>query len=96
LAKVHRTFASASLGFSQGECPNGEIPIGEVPATPQSGLFERLKKDSDHRKIVVQVDYSENFPLNYQDAVQSAHWNIKTLSILHRMYGVKQIAFHLH
>ena len=47
----------------------------------QSSVFERSKRKSNDRKVVVQVDYSENFPLNYQDAVQSAHWNIKTLSI---------------
>ncbi|CAF0750698.1 unnamed protein product [Didymodactylos carnosus] len=47
----------------------------------QSSLFERLKENTDDRKVLLQVDYAENFAMDHQDAIQSSHWNTKTLSI---------------
>jgi hypothetical protein len=39
-----------------------------------------LKTNVSTTKIVVQVDYSENFAIGFQDEVQSAHWSKKQLS----------------
>jgi hypothetical protein len=47
----------------------------------QSSLFERVKENTDDRKVLLQVDYAENFAMDQQDAIQSAYWNTKTLSI---------------
>ncbi|CAF1333633.1 unnamed protein product [Didymodactylos carnosus] len=47
----------------------------------QSKLFEESKSAADDKKIVVQVDYSENFSLEEQDEVQSAHWATKSIAI---------------
>ncbi|CAF1101340.1 unnamed protein product [Adineta ricciae] len=47
----------------------------------QSNYFEKLKADVTDEKIVLQVDFSENFNMKEQDEVQSAHWNSKSLSI---------------
>ncbi len=47
----------------------------------QSKFFEESKINASNKKIVVQVDYSENFETKQQDEVQSAHWNSKSISI---------------
>ncbi|CAF4225042.1 unnamed protein product, partial [Rotaria sordida] len=41
----------------------------------QSKFFEESKTNTDNKKIVIQVDYSENFEIKQQDEVQSAHWS---------------------
>ncbi|CAF0865081.1 unnamed protein product [Didymodactylos carnosus] len=46
----------------------------------QSKYSEQLKSEVTDEKVVIQVDLAENFGLNEQDEIQSAHWNIKTLS----------------
>ena len=38
----------------------------------QSKYFEESKTNTNNRKIVIQVDYSENFDIKQQDEVQSA------------------------
>ncbi|CAF1181277.1 unnamed protein product [Didymodactylos carnosus] len=48
----------------------------------QSKYFEQLKSEVTDEKVVIQVDFAENFGLKEQDEIQSAHWNTKTLSIL--------------
>lgn len=40
----------------------------------QSNHFENSKKEVNSRKIVLQVDFSENFAFKYQNEIQSAHW----------------------
>lgn len=47
----------------------------------QSKFFEQMKDNSDDKSIVVQVDYAENFTTEEQDAIQSAHWSTKSISI---------------
>ncbi|CAF1442411.1 unnamed protein product [Rotaria sordida] len=47
----------------------------------QSKFFEESKTNTDNKKIVIQVDYSENFEIKQQDEVQSAHWSSKSVSI---------------
>ncbi|CAF1298029.1 unnamed protein product [Rotaria magnacalcarata] len=56
----------------------------------QSSLFEELKESTDDRKILLQVDYVENFAMDQQDAIQSTYWNTKMLSIFtaHAWCGV--------
>jgi hypothetical protein len=63
----------------------------------QSGLFERIKENTDDRKLLLQVDYAENFAMDQQDAIQSAHWNTKTLSIFtaHAWCGAANYSFAL-
>jgi hypothetical protein len=61
----------------------------------QSSLFERIKENTDDRKVLLQVDYAENFAMDQQDAIQSAHWNKKTLSIFtaHAWCGAANYSF---
>ena len=47
----------------------------------QSAYFEYIKDNADDTTVVCQVDYAENFTLQYQDQVQSAHWSKKQISI---------------
>lgn len=47
----------------------------------QSRYFEKLKTETTDEKIVLQVDFAENFSLKEQDEIQQAHWNSKSLSI---------------
>ncbi|CAF4436359.1 unnamed protein product, partial [Didymodactylos carnosus] len=47
----------------------------------RSNYFEQLKSEVTDEKVVIQVDFAENFGLKEQDEIQSAHWNRKTLSI---------------
>lgn len=47
----------------------------------QSKYFEKLKTETTDEKIVLQVDFAENFNMKEQDEIQSAHWNSKSLSI---------------
>ena len=47
----------------------------------QSKFFEELKVNSSDRKIVIQVDYSENFEIRQQNEIQSSHWTSKLVSI---------------
>ncbi|CAF1275201.1 unnamed protein product [Rotaria sordida] len=63
----------------------------------QSNFFEQMKADSDEKSIVVQVDYAENFSIQEQDAVQSAHWSTKTISIFtaHAWCGPLNFSFAL-
>ncbi|CAF1125761.1 unnamed protein product [Adineta steineri] len=63
----------------------------------QSSLFERIKEDTDDRKVLLKVDYSENFAMDQQDAIQAAHWNTKTLSIFtaHAWCGAANYSFAL-
>jgi hypothetical protein len=63
----------------------------------QSNLFERIKENTDDRKVLLQVDYAENFAMDQQDAIQSAHWNTNTLSIFtaHAWCGAANYSFAL-
>ncbi|CAF1145585.1 unnamed protein product [Adineta steineri] len=63
----------------------------------QSSLFERIKEDTDDRKVLLQVDYSENFAMEEQDAIQAAYWNTKALSIFtaHAWCGAVNYSFAL-
>lgn len=47
----------------------------------QSEFFEQIKNDADGSTVVCQVDYAENFGMEYQDQIQSAHWAKKYVSI---------------
>jgi hypothetical protein len=47
----------------------------------QNAFFEESKSTTTDDKIVIQVDFSENFDMKEQDEVQSAHWNSKSISI---------------
>jgi hypothetical protein len=47
----------------------------------QSNYFEKLKEEVSDEKIVLQVDFAENFNMKEQDEIQKAHWNSKPLSI---------------
>ena len=47
----------------------------------QSKYFEKLKSEVSDEKIVLQVDFAENFNMKEQDEIQKAHWNSKPLSI---------------
>lgn len=40
----------------------------------QSKHFESLKSEVNMKKVVLQVDFSENFTFKYQNEIQSAHW----------------------
>jgi len=46
----------------------------------QSKYFEKLKTEGSDEKIVLQVDFAENFSMKEQDEIQKAHWNTKPLS----------------
>ncbi|CAF2377023.1 unnamed protein product [Rotaria sp. Silwood2] len=63
----------------------------------QSNFFEQMKADSDEKSIVVQVDHAENFAIEEQDAVQSAHWSTKAISIFtaHAWCGPLDFSFAL-
>ncbi|CAF1108331.1 unnamed protein product [Rotaria sp. Silwood1] len=50
-------------------------------AREQSKFFEKLKEEASDEKIVLQVDFAENFNMKEQDEIQKAHWNSKPLSI---------------
>ncbi|CAF1044674.1 unnamed protein product, partial [Didymodactylos carnosus] len=47
----------------------------------QSEYFEHIKENASDRTVVCQVDYAENFIMDDQNQIQSAHWTKKQLSI---------------
>ena len=47
----------------------------------QPNYFEKLKTEVTDTKIVMQVDFAENFNMKEQDEIHKAHWNTKPLSI---------------
>ncbi|CAF1049158.1 unnamed protein product [Didymodactylos carnosus] len=47
----------------------------------QSKYFEKLTTEVSDEKIILQVDFAENFNMKEQDEIQKAHWNTKPLSI---------------
>jgi hypothetical protein len=47
----------------------------------QSDYFEFIKESANDGTVVCQVDYSENFTLQNQNQIQSAHWSKKQISI---------------
>ena len=47
----------------------------------QSKFFEESRPNSSDRKIVIQVDYSENFEIRQQNGIQSSYWTSKSVSI---------------
>ncbi|CAF5036332.1 unnamed protein product, partial [Rotaria magnacalcarata] len=63
----------------------------------QSSLFEELKESTDDKKVLLQVDYTENFTMDQQDAIQSAYWNTRMLSIFtaHAWCGANNYSFAL-
>lgn len=44
-------------------------------------FFEQLKTEVTDEKIMLQVDFAENFNMKEQDEIQTAHWNTNPLSI---------------
>ena len=40
-----------------------------------------MKGEVSDEKIVLQVDFAENFNMKEQDEIQKAHWNSKSSSI---------------
>ncbi|CAM4848043.1 unnamed protein product [Rotaria magnacalcarata] len=63
----------------------------------QYKFFEESKVNSYDKKIVIQVDYSENFEIKQQDEIQSAHWSCKSISIFtaHAWSGTDHYSFAL-
>ncbi|CAF3468928.1 unnamed protein product [Rotaria socialis] len=63
----------------------------------QSSLFEELKESTDDKKVLLQVDCAENFAMDQQDAIQSAYWNTRMLSIFtaHAWCGANNYSFAL-
>ena len=47
----------------------------------QSDYFEYMKVNANDNTVVCQVDYAENFSLDNQNQIQSAHWGKKLISI---------------
>ena len=47
----------------------------------QAKYFEKLKTEVTDEKIVLQVDFAENFNMKEQDEIQLTHWNTKPLSM---------------
>lgn len=47
----------------------------------QSSYFQHLKQCTSPTKGVLQVDFSENFQIAFQDEVQSAHWTNNQVSL---------------
>ena len=43
----------------------------------QAKYFEKLKTEVTDEKIVLKVDFAENFNVKEQDEIQLAHWNTK-------------------
>ena len=59
----------------------------------QSKYFEKLKGEVSDEKIVLQVDFAENFNMKEQDEIQKAHWNSKPLSIFTAFVWSKKETF---
>ena len=47
----------------------------------QSDYFEYVKDYADDQKVMVQVDFAENFNIDHQNQIQSSHWSKKSISI---------------
>ena len=47
----------------------------------QSKYFEQLKENVTEEKVLLQVDFAENYNMKEQDEIQKAHWNSTPLSI---------------
>ncbi len=47
----------------------------------QSAYFERLKLNLDNETICIQVDFSENFHIDVQDAIQSSFYSKNSISL---------------
>ena len=50
----------------------------------QSKLYELEKHQADHEQsqtCVLQIDFSENFTVSYQDEISSAHWKKRQISL---------------
>ena len=63
----------------------------------QSKFLEESKANSSDRKIVIKVDYSENFKIKKQVEIQSAHSTSKSVSIFtaYGWYGSDNYSFSL-
>lgn len=63
----------------------------------QSKFFEEEKSNTNNKKIVLQVDFSENYELKEQDEIQTAHWCSKSVSIFtaHAWCGNNNYSFAL-
>jgi len=47
----------------------------------QAAQFQQMKANMEKNRAVMQVDFSENYTITYQDEVQSAHWNAQQVSL---------------
>ena len=47
----------------------------------QSNYFEACKNLSANEDVIVQIDFSENANLNFQNEIQSLHWKEKQMTI---------------
>jgi len=47
----------------------------------QTGYFEQKRTNIGDENLVMQIDFSENYTITYQDEVQSAHWNAQQVSL---------------
>ncbi|CAF1936067.1 unnamed protein product [Rotaria magnacalcarata] len=47
----------------------------------QSDYLDHIKENVDDTTVVCQMDYAENYTLQDQDQIQSAHWSKKQVSI---------------
>ncbi|CAM4848084.1 unnamed protein product, partial [Rotaria magnacalcarata] len=96
---------SGNWTLSKFRCRNSYCPTSIYPIQQyllhvflkraQSSLFQGLKENTNDRKYLLQVDYAENFAMDQQDAIQSAHWNTRTLPIFtaHAWCGANNYCF---
>ena len=47
----------------------------------QSTYFEELRTEVSDERILLQMDFAENFNMKEQNETQQAHWSTKSLSI---------------
>lgn len=59
----------------------------------QSNYFEHLKENVTEEKVLLQVDFAENFNMKEQDEIQTAHWASAPLSIFTAFVWSKKTKF---
>ena len=56
----------------------------------QSRWFQQLRSDVDGKKCLLQMDFSENYSVTYQDEIQSAHWHQKQVTVFTAVLWVRE------
>lgn len=67
-------FSTVKDALAELECQYPALFIHCYIKKEQSGYFKQLMSSLPQNSILLQVDFSENFVIRHQDAIQADHW----------------------